>query len=90
MQDKYLLLVYNQHSFDYRRANEESPSDVDLIIKESTLMQFPFVLENPRHHRLAVQRTQISFADAQTESRHEEMFFHLDQKPDQNFAPSLN
>jgi hypothetical protein len=64
MRDKYLLLVFNQHAFDYRKAQTESPEDTDLIIKESELIQFPFMIENPRHHRMAIERTMIRFEDS--------------------------
>jgi hypothetical protein len=50
-------------------------------------MQFPFMIENPRHHRMAIERTMISFEDTQSE-RHEELFYSLNREPDQNFAPS--
>ena len=87
--DKHLLLVYNQQTFNYKRALVKSPKDEDLIIRESHVMQFPFSPRSPKHHRMELQRTRVSFADSSTSaSRTKEQFVSVVALPEQSLAPS--
>lgn len=70
--NKVLNILYNQQSFNYRKANDDqeagtSTETKDLIVKESRLKKLALVSSDPQHYRFELIKTSVQIMKTQKE-----------------------